>query len=218
MSLFNGGYAIVSANDIDVYSKCLNALANQKPILFYEDANTCYYIDSASIVGTDVILTKGGKTITIEADGDITETGDTANPTMENIKDLNGNLRFIEGDLITEELTGVTFNYNKYSLSGTHLMFVLACSIVNTTVVADGTKFASVELPSYIANKIVALFGKNVSVITNTAYSASWGTQTFKFRLIKETDNLFEIRSVDPVTLNTDKNLRVQFDLLIDAE
>lgn len=79
MSLFNGGYAIVSANDIDVYSKCLNALANQKPILFYEDANTCYYIDSVSMVGTDVVLTKGGKTITIDSSNNVVSSGEIQN-------------------------------------------------------------------------------------------------------------------------------------------
>lgn len=74
--MFNGGYLMVSKTDTDLYKKLNNALTLGKPVLFYEDATTCYYIDTISKSGDDIVLTKGGKTITIETDGDITETGD----------------------------------------------------------------------------------------------------------------------------------------------
>ena len=71
----NGGYLMVSKSDTNLYTKLNNALTTGKPVLFYEDANTCYYIDTITKSGTDIVLTKGGKTITIENDGDITEVG-----------------------------------------------------------------------------------------------------------------------------------------------
>lgn len=75
----NGGYLMVSKADTNLYEKLNNALTIGKPVLWYEDENTCYYIDTITKSGTDIILTKGGKTITIENDGDITETGEVQN-------------------------------------------------------------------------------------------------------------------------------------------
>lgn len=66
----------VRKTDTDLYNTLNNALTLGKPILWYEDENTCYYIDTISKSGTDIVLTKGGKTITIEANGDITEVGE----------------------------------------------------------------------------------------------------------------------------------------------
>ena len=71
----NGGYLMVSKSDTNLYAKLNNALTVGKPILWYEDETTCYYIDTITKSGTDIILTKGGKTITIESDGTITEVG-----------------------------------------------------------------------------------------------------------------------------------------------
>lgn len=75
----NGGYIIVSVADTNIYEKVNSALINGKPILFYDDTETAYYIDTIAKSGDDIILTKGGKTITIEADGDITESGEVQN-------------------------------------------------------------------------------------------------------------------------------------------
>lgn len=75
----NGGYLMVSKSDTNLYTKLNNALSVGKPILLYEDENTCYYIDTITKSGTDIILTKGGKTITIESDETITEVGNIQN-------------------------------------------------------------------------------------------------------------------------------------------
>lgn len=75
----NGGYLMVSKTDTNLYEKLNKALTIGKPVLWYEDENTCYYIDTITKSGTDIVLTKGGKTITIESDGDITEIGDIQN-------------------------------------------------------------------------------------------------------------------------------------------
>ena len=77
--MLNGGYLMVSKNDTKLYEKLNNALTLGKPVLFYENDTTCYYIDTIALDGTDIVLTKGGKTITVEEDGDITETGDIQN-------------------------------------------------------------------------------------------------------------------------------------------
>ena len=75
----NGGYVMIKSSDSEIYSKAKKAIEIGKPILYYENDTTCYYIDSASIVGTDVILTKGGKTITIDSDNNVVSSGEIQN-------------------------------------------------------------------------------------------------------------------------------------------
>lgn len=72
----NGGYIIINKDDANIHAKASEALIQGKPILFYEDNTTCYYIDTISLSGTSVVLTKGGKTITITDANAVTESGD----------------------------------------------------------------------------------------------------------------------------------------------
>lgn len=72
----NGGYIMIKASDADIYLEASRALIIGKPILFYENDTTCYYIDTITLDGTNVVLTKGGKTITIANDNTITSVGE----------------------------------------------------------------------------------------------------------------------------------------------
>lgn len=60
---------------------------------------------------------------------------------FEDIVDKNGNPRFIEGTITPETISGITFTYCKWSLSGTHLMIVLAGTCKNVTL-ANNTTFS----------------------------------------------------------------------------
>ena len=75
MVLNKGGYVMINKAQDNVYELATSALTSGKPILWYESDTECYFIDTITLSGTDIILTKGGKTITIENDGDITESG-----------------------------------------------------------------------------------------------------------------------------------------------
>lgn len=84
-----GGYIIINKSDIDLYNKLSVCLELGKPILWYEDETTCYFIDTISggeitteIVDDeevttygDIILTKGSLTITITSENVVTEEG-----------------------------------------------------------------------------------------------------------------------------------------------
>ena len=79
----NGGYLMVSKDDTKIYDKLQLGLKAGKPILWYESVLICFYIDTISggeitseivddeevITYGDIILTKGGKTITVSYDG-----------------------------------------------------------------------------------------------------------------------------------------------------
>ena len=59
------GYVVINLNDTEkIYSKALKVLASGKPVLVMDDPQV-YYADTITMSGDDVVITKGGKTITI---------------------------------------------------------------------------------------------------------------------------------------------------------
>lgn len=232
----NGGYLMVSKADTKIYDKLQLGLKVGKPILWYENETTCYYIDSISggeitseivddeevITYGDIILTKGGKTITVSYDGTdatVTESGDIENPLMENIKDLAGNLRFIEGEPKIETISGVTIKYNKWSLSGSHLMIVLAGTIDDATTISVDTLIGTYSLPTFIMNKIFAMFGAVVQLKFDSKYADDWSKTDFNYYIRKDdVNNVLEVKILSGFTTTAADNFRIQFDLLIDAE
>ena len=72
----NGGYAIVKYNDSDIFAKVKNAYENEKPILFYDDDKTCFYVDSVKLNGDGYYeFTKGGKTWTVTDNNTLSSEG-----------------------------------------------------------------------------------------------------------------------------------------------
>lgn len=103
MNYLNGGYVMLDKADSDIYAKALGALNAGKPILWYENSTTCYYIDTISKSGDDVILTKGGKSITITSANAVTETGEIAGGGK--LYTHNIELTFLDGCEATKNIT-----------------------------------------------------------------------------------------------------------------
>lgn len=217
MTNLKGGYVLININDSNIYNACNDALTNGKPILLYEDDNTCYYIDSISKSGDDIILTKGGKTFTITDANVVTETGLVANPLMENIKDRNGHNRFIEDNYECTEITGVEYTYTKWNLSGLILSIVLAFNVANTSVISSGTVVATIELPEWIYDKIYPAWSNFLSWGTLTLLASDNTSQTLSVSLTKESSGLV-IRTQGSVTLTADRTGRQVWSLIIDNE
>ena len=132
--------------------------------------------------------------------------------------DSAGNPRFIEGDLDIQTVSGVTTNYHKWSLSGTHLMIVLACTLENSAVISNGTDLAIIDLPSFIESKILPVYADNktINMIRVSALASDLTTQVIGLGLRKDTN--LTIRVYEGLTLTKERNFRVQYDLLIDTE
>ena len=143
----NGGYVMIKSTDSEIYSKVKKAIEIGKPILYYENDTTCYYIDSASIVGTDIVLTKGGKTITIDNDNNVLSSGDiqnhlylmSLNVQLEDSGNLkcNGNFQFYSPILMEFE--------NKSTLTDDEIEFLNKYAInvaIYNKEVGDGTIFS----------------------------------------------------------------------------
>lgn len=141
-------------------------------------------------------------------------------PLFETITDRHGNKRFIEGNLTTSEIVGVTYNYAKWSLSGTHLMLVLGFTIDPNTTIVVNTVLASVVLPQFIRDKIITLWGNSgISMQKFTLIETGGITQDVRIYLSTLNDDTLYIKPyLDNITTNSRVNGRIQFDLIIDDE
>lgn len=161
------------------------------------------------IIALDYILFNGGNGL-----------GDTyqlyyPQPQLENIVDKDGHKRFIEGDFTPETISGVTYTYHKWSLSGTHLMFVLAGTIADTTALPFSA-LAYITLPSWIFNKIYPTYGIVIERKSQLFGSSDTTTQSGTAILFKDTT---QIRiSLASITMTATRSFRIAFDLLIDNE
>lgn len=144
--------------------------------------------------------------------------GDVA---LESIKDADGHARFIEGNLQVVEITGLTSVYAKWSLSGSHLMIVLAGTFDAETVITDNIVIASVNLPSWIMDKIYPVEGTLIETKGVNCYASgmAYNYQTINLSLAKGTASSIDIRNiVGAQTVTNNSSFRAEFDLLIDNE
>ena len=147
--------------------------------------------------------------------GELSVSGDTK--VFENIVDKDGHKRFVEGTLEVPEIDDVTVEYKKWSLSGTHLMCVLVLSALNGATIPQGPILTLQNLPDWILNKVVPVYGTNrVSRFTITFYADNETTQTVNVRILRDTN--IRVNLVQSLTMTANRTCRINFDLLIDNE
>lgn len=139
---------------------------------------------------------------------------------FEAITDKNGNKRFIEGYGNPIALEGITFTYHKWSLSGCHLLIVLAGTIAQDTQIADGRMLFNLnEIPQWIKDKIVPTFSNIIDLKSISIYNNDWTTQAMLITLKKTTTDLYlDKAGGSAFTASKDRQFRVTFDLLIDND
>ena len=138
---------------------------------------------------------------------------------FENIVDKDGHKRFIEGDAINEEVSGITFKYSKWALSGSHLLLVLAIDVANTTVISANQILTSFPIPQWIYNKVYEVWGQYLERKNTPLTASNWGTQNLDIALRKNGNTkVLDIFVATALTLTADRGGRIAFDLLIDNE
>ena len=199
---------IVLKKDASGYHAYIISFKNATGIcLTYTDAY-CVETQSQHKVGQNWVYNSEDKTI-------------IAQPLIENIVDTHGNKRFIEGDGTPISLEGITIKYSKWSLSGSHLMIVLAFDIANGTQITDGTMLFNLnDLPSWIKDKIYPTFSNIIALSNVNLYGNDWTTQTLLVSLLRTTQNSIILQKSGGTTFTATANrgFRVAFDLLIDNE
>ena len=178
-------------------------------------------IEANDIDVRDVTCRKVTATGKIKTTGDVEGSkfkGDTA---LETIKDRDGHLRFVEGDITMNTITGITQTYGKWSLSGTHLMITIAFTISSGT--SFGTSMLAIinDIPSWVMDKIVPSGDTEKQVAVK--YADEWidtnAPQTQHLYCgVQKVDNttLQLARWGGSVTFSADTFFRLQFDLIID--
>lgn len=157
----------------------------------------------------------GQYTMTIE-DDEVTITN--GGVLLDDIVDSQGHKRFQEGRAELPTIEGVTYTYDKWSLSGTHLMMVLAGSIADEKVISNGTNLGNFRLPTWILNKVVIVFASTVLEIKTLDLRANdYSVQNLPVSIGK-TNNGVYVTSAGNLTLNADRNFRLVIDLLIDTD
>ena len=136
---------------------------------------------------------------------------------FENIVDKAGHPRFIEGDITIEATAGFTQSYGKWSLSGTHLMLVVAGSIENATTWEGGKKLYEVELPQWLMDKIIPVGSQRIENRTYPIFSIDASSaQNLPTFLGKVNSKL--VLTLSGLTTDAKRYFRVANDLLIDNE
>lgn len=78
MEMVNG-YVFLDLTKSNVYQKALKVLESGKPVVVKDGSGAPYYVDTMNLIGTNIVITKGGKTITIASNNTITSVGDIQN-------------------------------------------------------------------------------------------------------------------------------------------
>lgn len=147
--------------------------------------------------------------------------GGSGGATLDDIVDSHDNKRFIEGEGVpTTSITGIDFLYNKWSLSGTHLMIVVVIKATTSVTINANTYLASFTLPDYIFNKIVPISDDVVDYKTFNIYDNIGTVVTTCNGFIRKLSNALNLKSgySTTISLSSGKCIRFQFDLLIDSE
>lgn len=204
----NGGYAMIKYNATQ--EELAVAYKTKRPILLYDEDKRAHWAQ---------INEKEVETIDEETEETIItyEYSYQLLNDIEALVDNSGNLRFIEGNGVLTEITGVTFAYNKWSLSGTHLMIVLAGTIANGTEIVISNILADYILPNYIFEKIHPIFGSIIDLKSIPLYADNYGSQNLTIQIRKETDRI-RIQPTGTTNITANRSFRLQIDLLIDNE
>lgn len=160
------------------------------------------------------------KDITIDSlDNLVDSTNGNPVAIMENIKDSSGHNRFIEGTLTPlENPTGLTFSYLKWSLSGTHLIIVLAGTIeANTSITPFKFGGSLNNLPSWIYDKLIPYYSSYIGYFKYSLSTNGYAeTSTINAYISKQDNTLYVRDTGSQLSFAATTYFRANIDLLID--
>lgn len=158
-------------------------------------------------------------------EGDLSVTGDAK--IFENIVDKDGHKRFIDGDIDIQTSNlpeGMTVAYAKWTLSGTHLVCVIAGSVsANVETPIFPTRLAYINLPEWIMDKIYPISNnwlESVNIYLYPVQSSAPSNQVIRLSCFyNKTNNRLEIVfDSASITALYDSGFRYCIDLVIDNE
>ena len=155
----------------------------------------------------------------VKIGGDLDITGDAK--LFENIVDKDGHSRFIEGDLVIEEIEGLNIVYAKWSLSGSHLLFVVAGSVDANTTLTGLALAKTNNLPQWIKDKIHPVTGASYGPIEYknfSFYTSGYSGVSVNINFSKTSQEELSVTVAQNFAPTDERYFRIAFDLLIDNE
>lgn len=156
----------------------------------------------------------------LELEGDMSVDEDSKVAIFENIVDKNGHPRFIEGNITIETFDGITKTFGKWSLSGTHLMIVVACDVDQNKTISGTLCF--IDLPQWIKDKIIVIYPLYYTAVISNAEIRNRSNGSLLYNLDcylrKEENSIYISFASGSYTSTQDALFRIELDLLIDNE
>lgn len=212
MNYLNGGYAMIKHNASQ--KDLANAYKTNKPVLVYDENQKAHW---------GQINEKAIETIDEETEETITtyEYSYQLLNDITSLVDSAGNSRFIEGDITTNAISNIKYTYKKWSLSGTHLMIVLAGEATANATIETNQEYGNLVLPPFIRSKIATLTPEGrISSSQLWSFVAYEATSLKNISLVSySADGPLSIIGWATGNFTIPKGtFRLQFDLLIDAD
>lgn len=138
---------------------------------------------------------------------------------FEEIEDSDSHNRFTGGSLTTYPIAGITYTYARWSLSGTHLMIVVAGTAEENAVVSDSTIIASCSMPQWILDKLVPFAGVSIDLKELVNRKSTYEQDDLGLITLRKEPPGLIIRNVSgPHTFTSAGNFRLQYDLIVDND
>lgn len=152
--------------------------------------------------------------------GDVYTGEDTSVYDFEHIVDKDGHNRFIEGNGTPTTFEGVTYNYTKWSLSGTHLMLVCDIKIAGETALATNDITVDFAIPKWVFDKLFPsidpyLDAKKSDIRVSGYVVSGLSIESYCYKVSEST---IRICSLAHTAGASDEYARIEFDFLIDNE
>lgn len=188
---------------------------NIVPVLYYDKENAVLYTANYS-----VDISAGFEVKTDSLISEVIEKASTNLP-MNNIVDEDGHKRFISGDITPDTITGVSFSYAKWALSGSHLIIVLAGAIADNTTLSFKKLAILNDIPQWVRDKITPS-GDSENIVSS-GFADEWvdsvnplANRYAFFGLTKPASGNIEVSLWSTHAYTTGVYFRMTFDLLID--
>lgn len=173
--LDNGGYVMINLTGDNVYDQALTCLKfkGDKAILVYDGENV-FFADTITLSGTNVVITKGGQTITISNANAVTKEGQISGGGGK-LYTHNIDLTFLDG---CDETRNITFRVissseNAYDATSFKALFNVGpegqdqtCGLFNNAIIeineVDNSSWGIGDL-SYNEGKDAFMFSGNIA-------------------------------------------------------
>ena len=171
---------------------------------------TITFTQGGTTKGTITLNQSSDQTIALDAGG----SGGGSN-LLEALVDSNGNSRFIGGNGIPKNVSGMSIRYGKWSLNGSNLMFEILGTFSNS--LSGENVMCTFTIPEWIVPKIQIAFNNIIDYIDCDITSTSGSVIKTRVQ-ITISGNIIYFTNVLAQTINGLSLFKIRYNIIIDNE